>query len=67
MTKSNLKKTRNLTILAALIFSIGLFCNQTQAATFMPIFKLTDAKTGETVDGTSYKGKVVLINFFTTW
>ena len=33
----------------------------------MPVFKLTDVTTGQPIDQSKWKGKVVLLNFWATW
>ena len=33
----------------------------------MPVFKLTDVSTGQPIDQSAWRGKVVLLNFWATW
>ena len=66
MIRSLIKSSRLAAILATFIL-LGICSTQVQAASSMPTFALPNAADGTTVDSTSLNGKVLLINFFTTW
>ncbi len=66
MIRSLIRNPRLTTILATLI-SLSIYCGQAQAASSMPTFAMTNVANGKMVDSQSLNGKVVLINFFTTW
>ncbi|MDH4320837.1 MAG: hypothetical protein OEV73_04985 [Desulfobulbaceae bacterium] len=65
MNKSLLDKGVLVALLAILTL-FGLSAGQSRAAT-TPAFVLPNALDGAMVDSRSLSGKVVLINFFTTW
>jgi len=45
----------------------GLHATQARAAASIPVFSLPNVLNGAMMDSRSLNGKVVLINFFTTW
>ncbi len=53
--------------LLAMLTLFGLAAGQARAATLLPNFALPNAMDGATLDSRSLSGKVVLVNFFTTW
>ena len=64
MTNPFLKNSR-IAILATLAL-LFIYCGQSQAASASPAFVLPNAIDGTMVNSNSFKGKVILVNFFTT-
>ena len=61
-------KNGRIAAILATLFALGFFyCGQVQAASALPAFALPDAADGTMMNSNSLGGKVVLINFFTTW
>jgi len=54
-------------ILATLFALSVLYCGQARAASALPQFSLPNAADGSIVNSNSLHGKILLINFFTTW
>lgn len=56
------------TVLLATLFAMGfLYCGQARAASAMQPFALPNAADGSMVNSNSLRGKILLMNFFTTW
>lgn len=61
-------KSGRLTVILATLFALGfIYCGQARAASALPPFALPNAADGTMVNSNSLSGKVLLINFFTTW
>jgi len=54
-------------ILAIVLSFFSLLTGPAHAASQMPHFALPSVEDGATIDSNSYKGKVLLINFWATW
>ncbi|MDH3393077.1 MAG: hypothetical protein OEL66_03650 [Desulfobulbaceae bacterium] len=60
--------SRRIAILMALtVLSLGIYCGQARAASILPTFALPNAVDGKIMQSSTLKGKITLINFFTTW
>ena len=66
MTRLIVKKSRLFAILATVML-LGIYCGQAKAASSLPAFTLPSAEDGKMVASKNFTGKVLLINFFTTW
>lgn len=51
----------------ALAAVFALICLPVQAATPMPSFSLSDARSGKSINSEVFKGKALLVTFFATW
>lgn len=61
-------KNGRLTVILATLFAINFFyCGQARSASPLPTFALPNAADGTMVHSNSFSGKVLLIDFFTTW
>lgn len=60
-------ENRKFLLLSLFSFFFLFFTSQTLAATKAPLFSLPSAIDGSPIDMKNYAGKIVLINFFTTW
>ena len=65
MTNHLIKSGRRIAILVTLAI-LTIYSGPAQAASSIPAFNLPDATNGKMMDSKSLKGKVILINFFTT-
>jgi cytochrome c biogenesis protein CcmG/thiol:disulfide interchange protein DsbE len=61
------QNTRRHSLLTLFLLALVLLANTAHAATLMPRFVLPSATDGKAVDSNTFKGKVLLVNFWATW